>query len=182
MTNTIPQRVLVIGCSGAGKSTLSRQLAEKWELPLFHLDSLYWQAGWTPTPKPIFREKVTSILETECWMMDGNFDSTLALRAQYADMIIFLDFPRTICLRRVLKRVWMYRGQTRPDMAAGCPEKVDMEFIRFIWTFNKKVRPDIVNVIRNEKVNTIILQSPKEVSAWLDSLPTPPFQRRRIRK
>lgn len=182
MMHKLPQRVLVIGCSGAGKSTLSRQLAEKWELPLFHLDSLYWQAGWTPTPKSIFREKVTTILETECWLMDGNFDSTLALRAQYADMIIFLDFPRTICLGRVLKRVWMYRGQTRPDMAAGCPEKVDMEFIRFIWTFRKKVRPGILDVIRNEQARTIILQSPKEVSKWVTNLPSPPASKEGKRK
>ncbi len=40
------KRVMVIGGPGSGKSTLARRLHAISGLPLFHLDQLYWRAGW----------------------------------------------------------------------------------------------------------------------------------------
>ena len=40
------QRILIIGNAGAGKSTFARLLAKKLQLPLVHLDKLYWQGTW----------------------------------------------------------------------------------------------------------------------------------------
>ena len=57
------KRILIIGSSGAGKSTLSKRLSEKWDLPLIHLDTLFWNEGWVPTPKPEFREKIQEELK-----------------------------------------------------------------------------------------------------------------------
>ena len=105
------KRILIVG-SSVRKSTLSKRLSDKWNLPLVHLDALFWNEGWIPTPKPGFREKIRSELEKDSWIIDGNFDSTLELRATYADLIIFLDFTNVLCTFRVLKRAWMYRGKT----------------------------------------------------------------------
>ncbi|WP_342599298.1 DNA topology modulation protein [Psychrobacillus sp. FSL H8-0483] len=167
------KRILIIGSSGAGKSTLSTKLAEKWNLPLVHLDALFWNAGWVPTPKPEFLKKIKMTLEEDEWIMDGNFDSTLELRAKYADLIIFLDFPKVLCMYRILKRAWVHRGKTRPDMAPGCNEKIDMEFVKWVWRFPKDVRPGTLKILRETKqVDICILQNPKEVKAFLDTAPT----------
>lgn len=168
------KKVLIIGSSGAGKSIFSKQLAKKWNLPLIHLDSLYWNEGWVPTPKDEFIEIVKDKLEEEQWIMDGNFKSTLEWRTEYADLIIFLDFQRTLCTYRVLKRVWMHRGKTRDDMALGCNEKLDWEFLRFVWSFPKKVRPAILNVLEDASTqrDICILRNPKEVKAFLDTART----------
>ena len=34
----------------------------------------------------------------------------------------------------------IYRGKTRPDMAVGCKEKMDMEFAKWVWRFPQDIR------------------------------------------
>jgi adenylate kinase family enzyme len=163
-------KILIIGCSGAGKSTLSIELVERLQLPVLHLDALFWNEGWVPTPRPEFRNKLQSELEKPAWIIDGNFNSTIEMRAQYADLIIFLDFPNWLCLSRVFKRRWMYRGKTRPDMAEGCPEKVDWEFVKFIWTYPKKKRPGVLQMLERADAEVLILKSPREMEKWFSTL------------
>ena len=166
------KRILIIGSSGAGKSTLSKRLSEKWDLPLIHLDALFWKEGWIPTPKPEFREKIQKELKEDKWIIDGNFDSTLELRASYADLIIFLDFSNVLCTYRVFKRAWVYRGKTRSDMAPGCKEKMDFEFAKWVWRFPQDVRPHTLDILRNVKNTDIcILRNPKEVEGFLKTAP-----------
>ena len=38
------KKIIVIGPSGSGKSTLARKIAPILNLPLYHLDQLFWQA------------------------------------------------------------------------------------------------------------------------------------------
>ncbi|CAN5686044.1 hypothetical protein BH24CHL4_BH24CHL4_24990 [soil metagenome] len=40
------QRVTIVGSAGLGKSTLARRLGTLLDLPVAHLDTLYWQPGW----------------------------------------------------------------------------------------------------------------------------------------
>jgi len=161
------QRILIVGSGGAGKSTLSRKLGELWGLPVVHLDALFWQPGWKPLPRPEFNEKVKLELAKSRWIIDGNYDSTLELRVQYADLIIFLDFSNILCVYRACKRAWTYRGTTRPDMGEDCPEKIDWEFIRWIWRFPKDARPEILRILEESKAKTVFLKSPKEVDQFL---------------
>ncbi|MFJ7953559.1 topology modulation protein [Lysinibacillus sp. NPDC096418] len=114
---------LIVGSSGAGKSTLARQLGAATSLPIIHLDSLYWQPGWIGTEKVLFNEKLIVELQKFAWIIDGNFDSTLELRAQYADLIIMLDYDKKLCLYRAMKRYITHLGKTRADMTPGCPKR-----------------------------------------------------------
>lgn len=164
------QKVLVIGCAGAGKSTFSRQLHQLTGLPLIHLDQLFWQPGWIPAERPAFREKMLAELQKEAWIMDGNFDSTLSLRAQYADLIIWLDFPRHICFPRVLKRAVTNFGKTRPDMTPGCLEKLDLEFAKWIWRYEQDARPDIAEAVRQAPCDSIIFAHPRDLTSWLQRI------------
>ncbi|MDT8307005.1 MAG: AAA family ATPase, partial [Anaerolineae bacterium] len=63
-------------------------------------------------------------------------------------------------------RRWLaYYGDTRPDLPEGCPEKVDMEFIRWIWNYPQRSRPKTVallHAMRDEK-QIVWLQSPGAV-------------------
>ena len=135
------QRVLVIGIPGAGKSTFSRALAERTGLPLIHLDKEFWQPGWKITPREQWRAKVAALVAREAWVMDGNYDSSLDLRLPRADAVVWFDYPRRVALPRVLWRVAKTYGRVREDLAPGCPEKVDWEFLRYVWDFPGKERP-----------------------------------------
>lgn len=60
----------------------------------------------------------------------------------------------------------MYRGKTRPDMGADCEEKVDLEFLRYIWSFDEHSRPNIINQLKNSEVNSIVFKNRSELKNW----------------
>jgi adenylate kinase family enzyme len=162
-------KIAIVGPSGSGKSTLARQLGEGLALPVIHLDAHFWSAGWVEAAEAQWRETVGSLVMGEQWIIDGNYSSTMDLRLPRAETIIFLDFPRWLCLLRVLRRWLAYYGDTRPDLPDGCPEKVDFEFLRWIWDYPQRSRPHTVALLqRLEQEKQIIrLQSPGAVRVFL---------------
>lgn len=163
------QRIILIGSGGAGKSTLAKQIAERLDIPVIHLDFHFWNPGWVETPRPEWEKKVTDLLEGQSWVMDGNYGNTAALRMAFADTIIFLDFPRHLCLWRAIKRIIRYYGRTRPDMGHGCPERFDYEFLRWIWNFPKRSRPGLLEIIKKHGTGKqiLIFRKPQQVRDFL---------------
>lgn len=146
------RRVAVIGSPGAGKSVLSREMAHVLGLRLFHLDLIYHQPGWVPLPEGRFRAIQEELVRRDRWIIDGNYGATLDIRLRAADTIVFLDPPRRVCLRGAFGRWLRFQaGARRPDLAPGCPEKLDragLEFYRYIWRFNRDKRPGLLARIR----------------------------------
>lgn len=134
------KRIVIIGCSGSGKSTLACQLGEKLNLPVVHLDRLFWKSGWQESTAEEFDAKLTVELEKSQWIMDGNFNRSIPARLAKCDTVIYLDYNRFVCLWGVICRVFKSYGKTRPDMGDGCPERFDWEFLKWIWNFNRRNR------------------------------------------
>jgi adenylate kinase family enzyme len=134
------RRILVLGPPGSGKSTLARRLGATLGLPVFHLDQAYHQPGWTPVAPKAFRAEVERIAALPAWVIDGNYTDTVAPRLGAADTLIYLDLPAWVSLLRVLRRIVTSYGRVRPDSAAGCPERLDMAFLRFVWSWNRRRR------------------------------------------
>ena len=140
-------RILILGCSGSGKSTLSRQLSKTLDLPVVHLDQLYWDADWQMKDASDFTQNVANVLEQKRWIMDGNYRSTLPARLAAADLAIFLDMPRSLCLRRVIQRTLLYYRRNRADMPQGCNERFNWEFMHYIWSYNQSHRPKLMDLL-----------------------------------
>ena len=165
------ERILIIGCGGAGKSTLARQLGEKLNLPVVHLDKLWWKPGWVESDREEFDEKLAAILQTPQWIIDGNFDRTIPDRIARCDTILYLDFSRVACLLGVWKRVITTYGKVRPDMGEGCPERLDWEFLKWVWNFNKNKRQKNYRLLNEaEGKTTIVLKNRRMVRRFLKSL------------
>ncbi|MFT7214503.1 MAG: adenylate kinase family enzyme, partial [Granulosicoccus sp.] len=43
-------RIHVTGDAGSGKTTLGKKIGAELNLPVFGLDQVVWQPGWTKTP------------------------------------------------------------------------------------------------------------------------------------
>jgi adenylate kinase family enzyme len=137
------RRVLVLGSSGSGKSTFATRLSQTAGLPIVSLDALFWQPGWRASDPVSFETRVMEAANEPAWIMDGNYLSqgAGALRRAVADTIFWFDLPRWVCISGVLLRIAKTHGQVRPEMAAGCPEKIDIAFFRYVWTYRQRQRP-----------------------------------------
>ncbi len=165
------ERVIIIGCGGAGKSTLARQLGEKLGLPVVHLDKLFWRPGWIQISREEFDALHRREIAEERWIMDGNFGRTLPDRIARCDTIIYLDFSRFTCLMGVVKRILTTYGQVRVDMGEGCPERIDLEFLKWVWNYNKNSRvQNYACLSQAQHAKSIVLKSRKEVKAFLEQL------------
>jgi adenylate kinase family enzyme len=165
------KKVLVIGSAGAGKSTFARHLGTLLNIDVIHLDAPYWHPGWVETPRDEWRKVIEALLPRDAWIIDGNYSNTLELRLGACDTVIFLDIARLICLWRVLKRALLYRSRTRPDMAEGCRERLDFGFIRWVWHYQSRTRPWIIQILREsaQRKQVIWLRSQAEVKRFLAS-------------
>lgn len=165
------ERILIIGCGGAGKSTLARQLGDKLNIPVVHLDKLFWKPGWVEIPKDEFDALIRQEMAEEKWIMDGNFNRTLPERIARCDTVIYLDFSRFACLLGIIKRVLTTYGKVRPDMGEGCPERIDWEFLKWVWNFNKNKREGNYKLLcEAQHAEIIVLKKRKEVKAFLEQV------------
>ncbi len=143
------KRVAIIGCSGTGKSTLARRLHEKTGLSVIHLDREFWREGWVfDNSESNINRVIERFNEEDEWIVDGNYARTMDARFTRADTVFFFDYPTHICLWRVFWRVWRNKGNDRPDCANGCPERFNWEFFLFVWSFRRKNRAELVNILQ----------------------------------
>lgn len=171
-SNLNMKRIMVIGSGGAGKSTLARQLGERLHLDVYHLDALMWRPGWVMAPREERIDIQQQLVKKDQWIIDGNFGNTLDLRLQAADIVIFIDLPRIVCVYRVLKRGIRYRGTTRPDMGASCEEKLDFAFLKWVWNFPDIQRLQLLQQIQQHPTqpHLIHLKSSRAVRNYLQSI------------
>jgi adenylate kinase family enzyme len=159
-------RIIVIGSPGAGKSTFARKLKEKTGLPLYYLDIIFHRPDKTTVTREEFDQKLQAILQTDNWIIDGNYQRTLALRFEACTDVFFLDFPLELCLEGAASRI----GMVRDDMP-WVEKEFNPEFRQYILDFPKDQLPQIYDLI--EKYRDIrritVFHSREEMDKWLDS-------------
>ncbi len=137
------KKIIVIGCPGSGKSTFSKSLHNITKIPLYHLDMLFWNEDKTTVEKSVFIDRLLKIIENSEWIIDGNYSSTMELRMQKCDTVIFLDYPSEVCLERIKER----KGKPRSDMPWIESDEDDAEFIEFIKNYNLQNRPEVMELL-----------------------------------
>lgn len=157
------RRIIVIGCPGSGKSYFSKRLQDKFGLPLYHLDMMFWNSDKTTVEKSVFLERLSSVLMKEEWRIDGNYASTMEERIKAADTVFFLDFPTEVCLDGIKER----RGKPRSDMP-WIESDEDEDFLEFIRGFKEKQRPEIYALLEKyDSKNITVFHSRAEADDFL---------------
>ncbi|MBE6786302.1 MAG: adenylate kinase [Ruminococcaceae bacterium] len=162
------RKIMVIGCPGSGKSTFSRNLHNLTGIPLFHLDMMNWNPDRTTVDKAVFRERLSNVIQTDEWIIDGNYGSTIEIRLQACDTVVFLDYPLNVCLDGIRDR----RGKARTDMPwIENEDEEDAEFIEFIKNYNYQSRPKIMELLdRYPDKDIYIFKTRNEADEFLKQL------------
>ena len=160
------KRIIVIGPGGSGKSYFSKKLASITNLPLYHLDNIFWKEDRTHISREEFDKKLIEILEKDSWIIDGDYSRTYEIRMKYADTIYFLDFPLEVALQGVESRI----GKERDDI----PWKEDIfdpDFKEWIIDWYKTKKPWMDHLLdKYKKRKTIIVfKTREEMNSYLDS-------------
>ena len=94
------RRIVIVGCPAAGKSTLATQLSAALGLPVVRRDDL-GELG-----SDSYREAIIKMVATPAWILDGPpfFEEDVVYAA--ADMILWLDTPKSSVLWWGLKRAF----------------------------------------------------------------------------
>jgi adenylate kinase family enzyme len=164
------KRILVLGCCGSGKSSFARRLGALTGIPVVHLDRLFWKPGWVESTREEFRLVLEDALLKDAWIMDGNYGNTLPLRLERCEQVMFFDLPRLVCLWGILSRFFKNWGKQRPDVGAGCPEKIDWEFIKYTWNFKKSQGARNMAMIRESGKPCVTFRSRPDARTYLSSL------------
>ncbi len=169
---TAVKRVAVVGPCGAGKSHLSLRLGAITGLPVFHIDRMFWKPGWVRRTGAELAERLRPVVARDAWIVDGNYSSTMPMRFALADTVVFVDMPRRVYLGRVLRRMMLARWLERPDLAEGCRERLDLDFLAFVWRFDRESRPRVLEHLRQRRTDSTLvwLRSARETERFVESV------------
>jgi adenylate kinase family enzyme len=164
-------KISIIGHSGAGKSTLAYKLANYYNLPILYLDTVKFLPGWRERPDEEITQVVDDFLANNAqWVIDGNYFSFGFQRFAQADLIIYLNYSRRVCLSQAYQRLKIYQGTTRESMTPGCPEKIDWEFLKWILIDGRSQRRmrQFAELQKTYPSKLITFNHPQQLHSWMN--------------
>ncbi len=168
------KKIVILGSPGTGKTTLSRMLSQRLDLTPLHLDTVYWLRNWVALDPTTFTHQLRAFMKNhEQFVMDGNYMLTQSFedRLRLCDTIILLNYPTNEALKGVIEREQKYKHTYRSDMATGCTEELDQEFLQYVATFDAKRKHlnGILNSLHQTKT-ILVFNSRQALHQWFETL------------
>jgi adenylate kinase family enzyme len=167
-----PGRVLVAGTSGAGKTTLARRLGALLELPCVELDALFHGPGWAP--RQDFPGDVRRVAAAPAWVTEWQYTGARPLLAERAELLVWLDLPRAVVMRRLvlrtvvrrLRRQELWNGNQEPPLRTFLTDPGHV--VRWAWRNHAPGRARVL-ALRHEQPELVVvrLRTAEEVERWL---------------
>lgn len=157
------KRIAVIGLPGSGKSTFSIKLGRILKIPVHHLDKHIFDGKHRRDAQEFLLAK-EALIKQESWIIEGCSIKTLEMRYSRADIVIYFDLPRLLCLFRIFKRQFNFDKQLEDT---GCLKGINWALIKYIWTFDRDKRP-IINELKKKypEVDFIIFKRSNDAEAF----------------
>ncbi|HEY7183067.1 MAG TPA: adenylate kinase [Blastocatellia bacterium] len=171
-------RISVVGTSGSGKTAFAEKLSKILGVPHVELDSLSWEAGWTPAPRDVFRSRVRKAIDADRWVIDGNYSKDAGdLICERADTYVWLNYSLPVILHRIVRRT-LRRIVTREECCNGNRESLRIALSRdsiILWALRTYRRrraeyPARLAALEGRGARIVRLHSPKEADRWLAQL------------
>ncbi|GIL18683.1 MAG: hypothetical protein BroJett040_24340 [Oligoflexia bacterium] len=148
-------KISVIGNACSGKTTLSRLLAEKYQLPLTHVDSIQFLPGMKLRDPQETIKILEAVANQDQWIIDG-FGPLRIIEDRFrkSDLIIFIRIPlwKTYwwCAKRQVRGLFV----RRPELPPGCFESTlpqTLKLIQTIWNVHFKMWPQLDRIFARDE-------------------------------
>lgn len=160
---TAGQRILILGCPGSGKSVFARRLRDRTGLPLVHLDNLWWNPDGTHISRADIDRRLEAVLQTDRWILDGDYSRTWETRLRACDTVILLDYDEAVCLDGIARRI----GQARPDLP-WIEREPDPALEAMVRAYRQTKRPALMALLdRFPDKKVFIPQTREQAEDWL---------------
>ena len=158
-------KIHIIGCSGCGKTYLAKQLSEKYGIPSFDLDNIFWDnaAGYSVKVPPEKRaELLENILKNDSWIIEGVYFSWCGRCFEDADKIYVLDMPKYLYKFRIIKRM----VKRKLGLEKGKKETLKSVYNLLKWTdtFQTQNMPKLKEMLAEYEDKTVWVSSAKDVN------------------
>jgi adenylate kinase family enzyme len=157
---SLPKRIVVVGCAGAGKTTLSASIAARLGVRHVERDELGELGGAE------YRAAVAELAGTDEWVFDGAPYYVDEVVYSRADVVVALDYPRRVVMRRVT-----WRALRRPDARRWRDPEHPVRWAWFVWAQRRREVADLERRPELASAEVVRLRSPADARKWLASLP-----------
>jgi adenylate kinase family enzyme len=150
-------KICVIGYSASGKSTFSQNIQKIYNLPLLHIDTIFFKDGWQSREESLVHQDINDFIRQDDWLLDGNYQRFASERYDIADVIYIFDFNRFKCFYGAILRRIKYHKKQRSSAAPGCYEKLDFEFIKWLIYKGRKKNKVLLDFVKTNYPQKVIL-------------------------
>ncbi len=163
------RRIAILGITGSGKSWAGRRLVQMTGLPLFHMDALFWKAGWTEVPEADYIRGQAELLRNEMWIIEGYIDPPLVERVKQAELIIYLDYSGWLCALRYAKRALEFRNVARPELPPDCFDTFTWRRFWMILTRREREQIELTLALLPNTAKILRISSPTAFDRYLQT-------------
>jgi adenylate kinase family enzyme len=173
------RRVIVIGTTSSGKSTLAARLANRLHMDFIELDALHWEPDWQEAPLDVFRARVEKAVQTERWVVAGNYHIVRDLVWPKAEAVIWLDYSLWRIFWQLTRRTFS-RWWTQELLWGTNRENLWMHFklwsqeSLFHWLFKtywrrKSEYSMLLSQPEHQHLKLIRFRHPREIEEWISN-------------
>lgn len=168
----VPRRVVVAGTSGSGKTTLAGRIAETLSAPHQELDGLYHGPGWVR--RQSFVADVTAIAERPLWVSEWQYDEGRPILLRRADVMVWMDLPRRVGIRRVVWRTVqrrfngtaLWNGNREAPLHTFFTDRDHV--VRWAWRTHQQCAGRVAEAVRERGDLVVVrLRSQRDVDLWV---------------
>jgi adenylate kinase family enzyme len=167
-----PRRILVAGTSGSGKTTLAGRIAVTVGAPHTEIDALYHGPNWTP--RESFMRDVAAFAARPTWVTEWQYGKARPLLLQRADLLVWLDLPRSLVMRRVVQRTAqrrltktaLWNGNLEPPLLSLFTDRDHI--VRWAWRTHHEYALRVAAAVASRAdLSVVRLRRQREVDQWV---------------
>jgi adenylate kinase family enzyme len=128
--------------------------------------------GWTP--RDTFESEVHNFSAGSCWVTEWQYSQARVILAQRADLLVWLDLPRALVMRQVIRRTvrrrlsrqLLWNGNLEPPLWTILTD--GEHIVRWAWSTHHKT-PTRVAALLEEHPDLVVvrLTSRSDIERWL---------------